>query len=157
MTDTRKRKYKGKVCAPPAATTAAVKSTKHWCKGKVGREHVPVLLYNAKPEENWGLATEVTERCERCDKVLRHSYELPQPTHSFDEIVRAIVRARGVDFGEPEMIPPYLIVPAIRYMQDIADQLGVVMTIEFHEKPKGNRRWWGRAVRMTTGPEVAGE
>lgn len=154
MSDTKKHKYKGKICAPPAATTAQVKSTKHWCKGKNGLEHIPVLLYNAKPGEHWGLATQAIEGCSRCKKVLRNSWDLPYPTYSFAAIVKAVLIARG-RYSDYELLLHGIwdrkIGSAIEHMQDIADDLGIVMTIEFHEKPpKARHRYYGDGVRMKT-------
>jgi aspartokinase-like uncharacterized kinase len=116
----------------------------------VGREHTPVVLYDARPNANWGLAVEAWERCAVCDKHLRSSWEIPQPTHRFADIVRAIERAKGIALHD-ELIFPKIVDPALKYMADIADALGVRIVIEFHEK--GKRRSWGRHVRVSTGQE----
>lgn len=84
---------KAAAIAEPARKPPARKDTRSWCRGKEGREHVPVLAFAPPPWHDrpsacrWrqrmagpGIAWECFHRqeCANCGKVLAASWQLPR-------------------------------------------------------------------------------
>jgi hypothetical protein len=104
----------------PPKRPPARKDTRSWCKGKVGREHIPVLELEPPALTNWacgwradwrvrareygiGWACYHREVCQRCRKVLREPRELARaecPAYPGDPAQKAAAEAEAVEMEE---------------------------------------------------------
>lgn len=159
MGDKLKHKYKGKICSPAKPNLNEKKSTKIWCKGKNGLEHKLVTVYNSRPDQNWGLATNQWQICSQCNKVVGSKWSSKNPRHSFGSILKAIRLSKGIEtfqIAEAIGVPDSLITeyesdnarPSIQGMQKIVDFLNVEMRIEFLGS-KGSH-WYGHNIQLET-------
>lgn len=95
----KKKKYKGKICTPDAATTAEHKNTKLNCGGKNGLPHEPMTFYDTKPDKNWGLASHQWQDCARCGKHLSFRWS-ERAVHPFGAVVHAIRTSKGMEIAD---------------------------------------------------------